>query len=205
MVAFKPKAASVQHDDVQTQPTDLVVVARIGAAYGIKGWVKLHPFSNSPDALYDSKRWWITPYLGAQSDAVDVSSLAWQAVSPVTFKQHADAYVAQCREWNDRSDAEKHKGWQIAISRADFPQTADDEFYWVDLVGAQVINQDAVVLGEIESLLENTAQTVMQIGVPTNKDAPEYLIPFVSAFVGEVDLKSSPKTVQVIWDVDATA
>ena len=113
--------------------------------------------------------------------------------------------MAQCREWNDRSDAEKHKGWQIAISRADFPQTADDEFYWVDLVGAQVVNQDAVVLGEIESLLENTAQTVMQIGVPTNKDAPEYLIPFVSAFVGEVDLKSSPKTVQVVWDVDATA
>ena len=205
MVAFKPKAASAQHDVVQTQPTDLIVVARIGVAYGVKGWVKLHPFSNSPDALHDSKKWWITPYLGAQSDVVDVGSLNWQVVSPVTFKQHADAYVAQCREWSDRSDAEKHKGWQVAISRADFPQTEEDEFYWVDLVGAQVINQDAVVLGEIESLLENTAQTVMQIGVPSNKAAPEYLIPFVSAFVGEVDLKSSPKTVQVVWDVDATA
>ena len=62
MVAFKPKAASVQHNDVQAQPTDLVIVARIGVAYGIKGWVKLHPFSNSPDALYDAKKWWITPY-----------------------------------------------------------------------------------------------------------------------------------------------
>lgn len=205
MVAFKPKAASAQQNTVQTQPTDLVVVARIGVAYGVKGWVKLHPFSNSPEALQDAKTWWVTPYLGSQSDDADVNSLPWQAVSPIVFKAHSDAWVAQCREWNDRSDAEQHKGWQIAISRADFPQPDENEFYWVDLVGAHVINQDGVKLGEILSLLENTAQTVMQIGVEGVKDAPEYLIPFVSAFVGDVDVKSTPKTVQVVWDVDATA
>ncbi|TDR33166.1 ribosome maturation factor RimM [Hydromonas duriensis] len=210
MVAFKPKAKTQsniaeQRQAVQTQPSDLVVVARIGAAYGVKGWVKLHPFSNSPDALHHAKTWWITPYLGTESSDTQTNALTWSVFSPLTFKAHADAWVAQCREWTDRSDAEKHKGWQVAVSRADFPQPDEDEFYWVDLVGAQVINQDGVCLGVIDSLLENTAQTVMSISSPENKAAPQYLIPFVSAFVGEVDLQSTPKTVQVIWDVDATA
>ena len=101
------------------------------------------------------------------------------------------------------------KGWQIAIPRSEFPQTEDDEFYWVDLMGAQVVNQDHQVLGEVVSLLENAAHTVMQIrsidAVGEGQKPVEYLIPFVSAFVGEVDLKSAPKTIAVTWDIDATA
>lgn len=205
MVAFKPKTAleSKSRQNDLTQPSDLVVVARIGVAYGVKGWVKLHPFSHSPDALQDAKKWWIAPYLGDES--ADVNELNWSVVAPVVFKPHSDNWVAQFKGWDDRTDAEKHKGWQIAVSRADFPKPADDEFYWVDLVDASVINQDGVVFGTVTGLLENTAQTVLQVGVEGDKTAPEYLIPFVSVFIGEVDLKSTPKTIQVIWDVEATA
>lgn len=205
MVAFKPKAALEKKSEKSelTQPTDLVVVARIGVAYGVKGWVKLHPFSHSPDALQSSKKWWIAPYLGEES--TDVSDLSWVAVSPVVFKAHSDNWVAQFKGWDDRLNAEKHKGWQIAVSRSDFPESDENEFYWVDLMDAEVHNQDGVLLGVVTRLLENTAQTVLQIGMPDNKTAPEYLIPFVSVFIGDVDLKSEPKTIQVVWDVDATA
>ena len=76
-------------------------------------------------------------------------------------------------------------------------------------MGAQVLNQDKQILGEVVSLLENAAHTVMQIrsaDVLSEGQKPrEYLIPFVSAFVGEVDLKSTPKTIAVTWDIDATA
>ena len=190
--------------DSAEQPHDLVVVGRIGTAYGIKGWAKIHPFSHSPDALLHAKRWWIAPYIPEQA----VKQAQWQVVSPSQLKPHADAWVGVCTEWADRTQVERLKGWQIAIARADFPQTDEGEFYWVDLLGAQVINQDQVVLGEVVGFLENAAHTVLTVRAQdsSEKQKPvEYLIPFVSAFVGEVDLLATPKTIAVTWDVAATA
>ena len=190
--------------DSAEQPHDLVVVGRIGIAYGIKGWAKIHPFSHSPDALLHAKQWWIAPYIPEQA----VEQVQWQAVFPSQLKPHADAWVGVCAEWADRTQAERLKGWQIAIARADFPQTDENEFYWVDLLGAHVINQDQVVLGEVVGFLENAAHTVLTIrglNSATEQKSVEYLIPFVSAFVGEVDLLATPKTIAVTWDVAATA
>ncbi len=216
MATFVPKKQRTREQPEQSKSvgspalsaeglSDLVVVGRIGSAYGIKGWAKIHPFSHSPDALSHAKHWWIAPYIPDQS----IADAPWLAVSPVQLKPHADAWVALCQEWTDRTHAEQLKGWQIAIPRSEFPQTEDDEFYWVDLMGAQVVNQDHQVLGEVVSLLENAAHTVMQIrsidAVGEGQKPVEYLIPFVSAFVGEVDLKSAPKTIAVTWDIDATA
>lgn len=187
------------------QADDLIIVARIGVAYGVKGWVKIHPFSHSPDALQNASYWWIAPYIPEQS----VADAHWQAFEPKGFKPHADAWVGTMAGWVDRTMAEQFKGWQIAVSRTEFPQPDEDEFYWVDLLGAQVVNQDGVVLGEVTQLLENAAHTVMQIGAPVGTSDSvkpiEYLIPFVSAFVGKVDVQSQPKTIAVTWDVDATA
>ncbi len=202
MVSFKPKRATpivapaLSAVSDRATPNDLIVVARIGVAYGIKGWVKLHPFSHSPDALESAKTWWMAPYLPNQTEVPDT---AWRALQVTGFKPHSDTWVAQFQSWTDRSHAEAHKGWQIAVSRADFPQTGDDEFYWVDLIGAHVTNQDGAVLGVLTGLLESAAHPVMNV----KGETAEYLIPFVGAFVGEVD--TAAKTIQVNLDVDATA
>ena len=199
MVTFKPKRAAqaaAQHDTNVNTPSDLIIVARLGVAYGVKGWIKLHPFSHSPDALEHSNTWWIAPYLPNQND---VPQSAWQSVEVKTIKSHSDTWVAEFAGWNDRTIAENHKGWQVAVSRTDFPSTDDGEFYWVDLIGASVVNQEGVTLGILQGLLESAAHPVMQIVGET----AEYLIPFVSAFVGEVDTEA--KIINVEWDVDATA
>ena len=197
------KATESQNNSIANQADDLVIVARIGAAYGVRGWVKIHPFSHSPDALENATKWWIAPYIPEQA----VADSAWQSVKPKGFKPHADAWVGVVEGWNDRTLAEKFKGWQIAVSRDDFPQTDENEFYWVDLLGAQVINQDGVLLGVVTQLLENAAHTVMNVVSQdeTSVKPTEYLIPFVSVFVGEVNVQSQPKTIAVTWDVDATA
>ena len=213
MATFVPKKNRTEHfvqkasdsqDHANAQPAnDLVVVARIGTAYGIKGWVKIHPFSHSPDALQNASRWWIAPYIPEQ----DYANASWQQVKPTGFKPHADAWVGTCQGWFDRTHAEHFKGWQIAVSRTEFPQTDEDEFYWVDLLDAQVVNQEGVVLGVVTQLFENAAHTVMHVvSQSSDTEKPlEYLIPFVSAFVGQVDVQSQPKTIAVVWDVDATA
>jgi 16S rRNA processing protein RimM len=105
-----------------------------------------------------------------------------------------------------------HAGGVVAA--ADFPAAKDDEFYWVDLIGLTVINQQGVVLGTVAGLIENSAQSILRVS-PTEANAEvntevtsgakqstkaEILIPFVKQFVGEVSL--SAKTVQVDWQAD---
>ena len=202
--AAQTQKSQISSDLVQ----ELVVLGRIGAAYGVRGWMKIHPFSHSPDALIQAKSWCIAPYIPDQK----VTDASWQLIKPTQIKPHADAWVATCMEWTDRTQAENFKGWQIAIPRSEFPQPQEDEFYWVDLMDAQVINQDGVVLGVVVGLLETAAHAVMQIRSMNSADTEqgsskptEYLIPFVSAFVGDVDLQNDPKTIAVTWDVSATA
>ena len=216
MATFVPKKNRVEIPAVKTNESqdhavaqsadDLIVVARIGVAYGIKGWVKIHPFSHSPDALQNARRWWIAPYIPEQKN----ENTSWQQVKPKGFKPHTDVWVGTCEGWIDRTYAEQFKGWQVAVSRSEFPQTDEDEFYWVDLLDAQVVNQEGAVLGVVTELFENAAHTVMHVVSQTSAStntakSAEYLIPFVSAFVGQVDVQSIPKTIAVVWDVDATA
>ena len=214
MATFVPKKKKVNEASIAAQDQtgsselsrDLIVVGRIGTAYGVKGWAKIHPFSHYPDAMLHAQTWWIAPYIPNQ----DTFNATWQKVTPLELKPHGDAWVALCREWTDRTHVEQLKGWQIAVSRTDFPETDEDEFYWADLIGAQVINQQGIALGEVYALLESAAHTVLQIRSKVLSDNAlgedrEYLIPFVSAFVGEVDVHSNPKTIVVDWDVDSVA
>lgn len=195
MVLFIPKKLT-QSVETNNTPDDLVLVARLGEAYGLKGWIKLHPFSAYPDALECAKVWWITPFLPNQTK---VPYSAWQSVNVKNFKPHSDAWVVEFKDWTcGRTDAEKHKGWQVAVSRAAFPQIKTDEFYWVDLLGSTVINQEGLILGVVKTLLESAAHPIMSISGEF-----EYLIPFVGAFVIDVDTKG--KVISVDWEADATA
>lgn len=195
MLSFIPKK-STQTIEKTSTPNDLVLVARLGEAYGLKGWIKLHPFSPYPDALGHAKVWWIAPFLPAQAK---VPHSAWQQLHVKNFKPHSDAWVVEFKDWQaGRTDAEKHKGWQVSVPRGAFPKVEQDEVYWVDLLGSTVINQEGLTLGVVKSLLESAAHPVMSIFGEL-----EYLIPFVGVFVIDVDEKN--KVIYVDWGVDATA
>ena len=201
MATFVPKKNRTEHfvqkasdsqDNANAQvANDLVIVARIGAAYGIKGWVKIHPFSHSPDALQNASRWWIAPYIPEQNHA----NALWQQVKPKGFKPHADVWVGTCQGWLDRTHAEQFKGWQIAVSRTEFPQTDEDEFYWVDLLGMSVINRQGEDLGAVADLLSTGPQTVLVIRHETT--GIERLIPFVDAYIDAVD--QPERRIRVDW------
>ncbi|MCU0964619.1 MAG: ribosome maturation factor RimM, partial [Burkholderiaceae bacterium] len=83
------------------------------------------------------------------------------------------------------------------VPRSSFPTVASDEFYWVDLIGTQVFNRDGVRLGEVTGLIDNGAHGVLQV---RDGEAPERLIPFVAAFIDQVDLPGG--RILVDWGLD---
>jgi len=179
-------------------PDDLVLVGHVSGAYGIKGWVKVKPYSSDADALLHARTWW----LGKSAGATDLHD-----VDMMQAKSHGDEVVAQLMGVADRNAAEALQGVTVHIRRSHFPPLDQDEFYWVDLIGLDVINLEGVRLGTVSDLMDNGAHPILRVTVPQADDSPaagkgpkELLIPFVDRFVTAVDQQQ--KKITVDWGLD---
>ena len=154
-------------------PEDLVLVGHIAGAYGLKGWVRVCPYSSEADALLHAKTWWL-----------DKPEL--RDVERMQAREHSGDVVAQLMGVADRDAAEALKGAAVQVSRSHFPALDDNEFYWVDLIGMTVENLQGESLGAVKDMMDNGAHPILRVQ-PADEKAQEMLIPFVDRFVIRVD------------------
>jgi 16S rRNA processing protein RimM len=178
--------------DVAELPADAIEVGRIADAWGIKGWFKVLPYSADPEALFSSKRWFLLPTEKGVKTFVGIASLSVKEA-----KMHSDSVVACADGVLDRNAAEALRGARIFVSRSSFPAAADNEYYWVDLIGLNVINRQDEALGTVRELLSTGPQTVLVLEYFSDDKVQERMIPFVSAYVDSVDIAS--KVIRVDW------
>ena len=182
-------------------PGDAVEIGRIAEAWGVKGWFKLHSHSADPQALSYSQHWFLQPPEGRFARGFDAFS-GCVTVEVGEVKPHADTLVARLEGLSDRNGAEALKGARIFISRAAFPETGDDnEFYWVDLIGLEVVNREGLALGVVTDLLPTGPHSVLVLEHPLpDGKTGERLIPFVSVYVDAVDRVA--RRITVDWQLD---
>jgi 16S rRNA processing protein RimM len=101
---------------------------------------------------------------------------------------------------DDRTAAEALRGARIFISRSSFPTASPDEYYWVDLIGLQVLNRQDEFLGTVRELLSTGPQTVLVMDYEVDGKPQERMIPFVAAYVDDVDLAG--RRIRVDWQTD---
>ncbi len=186
-------------------PPDAIEVGRIGEAWGIKGWFKIIPYSASPEALFSCKSWVLLPpepRAGAAASVVAKAPLfkTPQILKIRTAKEHSDGVVAQADGVDDRNIAELLKNCRIFIARSSFPTAGKDEYYWVDLMGCEVVNREGVLLGAVKDLIATGPQTVIVAERIAEGKTLETLIPFVDAYVDTVSLET--KRITVDWQLD---
>jgi 16S rRNA processing protein RimM len=97
------------------------------------------------------------------------------------------------------------RGFRVFVRREDFPALAADEFYWVDLIGLEVVNEQSVALGKVSGMIDNGVHSIMRVEYPaTGKDGQpttgERLIPFVGVYVKTVD--QAARRIVVDWEAD---
>lgn len=174
-----------------TVPDDLVLVGYVIGAYGIKGWVRIRPYSADADAMLYAKTWWLN-----KPELRDVEAM--QA------KVHGEDVVAQLMGVADRNAAEALKGATVQVRRSHFPPLSNDEFYWLDLIGLTVENLQGESLGTVADMMDNGAHPILRVvalSPSIGADKPkEWLIPFVDQFVKTVD--QSAKKITVDWGLD---
>lgn len=193
----------VSGDDDIAWPDDAVEVGRVIEAWGIKGWIRVQPYAADPQAVFSSRRWFLQPPEGKPrpKDAPPLPRL----LRITQAKEHGEGVVAAAQELPDRTAAEALKGARIFVPRSSFPTAADNEYYWVDLIGLQVINREGEVLGTVADLLDTGAHSVLRLTYEVT-DAlgqprvAERLIPFVAAYIDQVDLPG--RRIVVDWGLD---
>jgi len=171
--------------DVGEKPEDqMLVMGRLAAPYGVKGWLRVTSYTELPENLLDYSPW----YLHLQNE--------WQATEIVSGRTHGKGLAVQLKGCADRDAAAALTGTDIGIYRSQLPEAEADEFYWHDLVGMQVVTRDDRVLGQLDHLLETGANDVMVI-----KGEQEFLVPYIEGqVVQSVDLET--RVVTVDWDPD---
>ncbi len=160
----------------------LVIVGRIGKAYGIKGWVNLHSFTQPIENILDYQPW-LMNYKGT-----------WQAIEVETCKAHGKGFVAKFAMINSPEAAKAYVNLELAVTREQLPELTEEEVYWHDLLGLTVVNKDNVELGVVRKMLETGANDVLVV-----QGEKEHLIPcLLKQFVLEIDLTNN--RIIVDWD-----
>lgn len=171
----------------------MIVLGRIVAPFGVQGWVKIHPFGDDPLSWRKMSHWWLS-----SDDAAPASQ--WKQYTLAACRAHGKGLVAALTEVRDRSSAEAIDGFYIAAPREALPKPAEGEYYWGDLVGLAVENEAGEVLGTVKGLVSTGAHDVLQLQEGEGEGSVERLIPFVAAYVLDVDLAA--RRIRVSWEKD---
>jgi 16S rRNA processing protein RimM len=159
-------------------------MGRVAAPHGLKGWVKIAPFAASPGALAEQRRWW----LGGRGE--------WEEVEVAQVALQGTTLLAQFAGRSDREAAAALRGREVALPREALPDAGPGEYYWTDLVGLEVVNEQGASLGRVTGLFSTGPHDVMRVG----EGKRERLLPFVATVIRKVDL--ARRRIEVEWGLD---
>ena len=167
-----------------TQNEDrIVVLGRISGLFGVRGWIKIHSFTDPREAILKYPDWRIE------------SGGEWKSIGFAEGRPHGKTVVARFEGTETREEAAQFVGATIGVPRASLPTTGMDEYYWTDLEGLRVRDRDGTVIGTVAYLLETGANDVLVV----RDGEREILVPFVTGdVIKQVDLADG--VIDVDWE-----
>lgn len=117
----------------------------------------------------------------------------WQTLGIVKGREQGKTIVAQIKDINDREQARSMIGIDLYIEKSQLPELPKGRYYWEDLIGLGVVNQEGIILGKVSNLVDTGANSVLVI----NGDK-EHWVPYIEPFLISVDLDK--RQILVDWD-----
>ncbi|MFT4928516.1 MAG: 16S rRNA processing protein RimM [Phenylobacterium sp.] len=169
--------------------SEKVILGKVGAPYGIKGWLKLTTYTDEPEGVF-----------GYDTLLIEMDG-QWQQQTVADWRRHNNGIVFKFADVDDRNQAQLFTHAQVAVVVEDLPELPEQEFYWRDLIGLNVVNLSGYQMGQVTELLETGSNDVLVVKAKPS-DAfgkTERLIPFVlEQAIKEVNQQD--KTILVDWD-----
>ncbi|WP_316226821.1 ribosome maturation factor RimM [Bradyrhizobium sp. SZCCHNS3052] len=163
----------------------LICVARIGAAHGVRGEVRLWTFTEDPLAVLHYGP--LTTKDGSRSFEV------------AKAREAKDHLVAAIKGVTDRNAAERLNGLELYVPRDRLPETADDEYYHADLIGLAAETADGAQLGRVLAIHNFGAGDIIEIAPPSGSTL---MLPFTNAVVPTVDLAGGRVIIELPAEIE---
>lgn len=166
------------------ESADWVVVGRFGRPHGIKGLITIHSFTEPHDNILRYTDW--HAFIANQ----------WKPLKILHIEVTNKSILAQIEGYSEREQVAFLTNVEIAISRSQLPSLVEGEYYWHELVGMQVINQQGQSFGKVTEIMPTGANDVLVVD-----GEKRHLIPYLPGqFVIEVD--KSQNLIRVDWDLE---
>ncbi|MGJ4914078.1 ribosome maturation factor RimM [Bradyrhizobium sp. HKCCYLRH2060] len=163
----------------------LICVARIGAAHGVRGEVRLWTFTEDPLAVLHYGP--LTTKDGSRSLEV------------AKAREAKDHLVASFKGVTDRNAAERLNGLELYVPRDRLPETDDDEYYHADLIGLAAETTAGAPLGCVLAIHNFGAGDIIEIAPPSGSTL---MLPFTNAVVPTVDLAGGRVIIELPAEID---
>ncbi len=163
-------------------------VGRIGGAHGIRGWLKIMSYTRPKENIFTYSPWLI--YVND----------AWKEIEIEEHQQRGERLLVKMSGIECPEDARSYMNCDLAIKSEQLPTLNEGEYYWHDLIGLEVFNQDEINIGKISKVTETGANDVLVIS-KDSENKNNILIPLVmEIYVKQVDLIA--RTMHVDWQID---
>lgn len=166
-----------------------IILGKVGAVYGIKGWLKIHSFTGDQEAILDYFPWSLK--LGSKIQSVDITD----------WRKHNNGLVVKVAGIDDRDIAQKLVGSEIFVSEEALSDLPEGEFYWRDLIGMAVVTDKGYDLGQVSDIMETGANDVLVVkaNLKDGFGKKERLIPYLMDQV-ILSISAEDKQICVDWD-----
>jgi 16S rRNA processing protein RimM len=162
-----------------------IELGRVGAPWGVKGWVHVDSYTDPPDGILEYREWVLRLGSGERISRRLLDG-----------RPHSDRLVARLEGIEDRDRAAALTGAVIEVDRAALPPTSEREYYQADLIGLPVRNLEDAELGKVGYFVDTPTGPMMVV-----QGEREYWVPAVPKHLRKVDLTAG--LILVDWPLDA--
>ena len=156
------------------EPDLPIPVGKIIGTHGIKGLLKVHSFSGNLESLQAARAVILKFQKG------DLREFGVKSVAP-----HSGKLILGLTGYDDINQVLPLVGSEICLLRSQFPEPEENEYYWCDLIGLEVVTVNGIALGAVADIFETGSSDIY---VVRGKER-EYLIPAIANVISSIDLK----------------
>ena len=160
-----------------------LLVGKINGFFGLQGWVKVFSYTSPRSNILNYSPWSIK------------SEDIFQEIDVIKGREQSKTIVAHIKGIDNREDSQKFIGKDVYIDKDQLPELKEGKYYWHELIGFKVINNNQENLGVVDYFVETGANDVLVV-----RGKKEHWIPYIEPFLISIDTQN--KEILVEWDKD---
>ncbi|AWB44267.1 ribosome maturation factor RimM [Paenibacillus sp. CAA11] len=155
----------------------LLTVGKLVNTHGIRGEVKVLLSTDFPEVRFSPK---------SELMIIDPESGKQIKVTVEASRPYKQTYIVKFKEYGNINDIERYKGWDIKVPKDQSVELPENEYYFHEIIGCQVVTDEGETLGTIKEILRPGANDVWVVKLATGKDL---LLPVIDDVVLDVNVK----------------